>query len=72
MDDDRWGQIGIGLCGLLCIAGGLFGWGFFLNNWKARPIVNLLGERGTRIFHVLLGAGLVAFALLGDFSGSAG
>ena len=41
--------------GLFSIAGGVFGWGFFINSRKARIWVKLFGVGGARIFYVLLG-----------------
>jgi hypothetical protein len=41
--------------GLFSVAGGIFGWEWFLNNRKARLWVKLFGRGGARVFYVVLG-----------------
>lgn len=50
--------------GLFSMAGGLFNWSFFIHSRKARIWVKFLGERGARIFYVVLGAGIVTVGAL--------
>jgi hypothetical protein len=46
--------------GLLSIAGGLFNWDWFMNNYRARFFVWLFGRTGARIAYVMLGIFLIA------------
>ncbi len=43
------------LSGLFSVAGGAFGWTWFLHSRRARFIVSLIGRTGSRIFYVILG-----------------
>ena len=47
------------LAGLFSIAGAVFNWDFFFNARKARPIVNLIGRTGARIFYGVLGGFII-------------
>lgn len=50
--------------GLFSMAGGLFNWNFFIHSRKARLWVKFFGERGARIFYVVLGAAIVTLGTL--------
>ena len=52
------------LAGLFAIAGAFFNWDWFMDNRKARVFVKLLGRGGTRIFYMILGAGLAVLGVL--------
>jgi small neutral amino acid transporter SnatA (MarC family) len=54
--------------GLLSMAGGLFDWQWFINNWRVRAISKLLGRTGARLFYTLLGLGLVVLGYLLAFN----
>lgn len=41
--------------GLFSVAGGIFGWAWFVNSRKARIWVKLFGIGGARVFYVVLG-----------------
>ena len=43
------------LSGLFSICGAIFNWDFFFENYKARPVVKLIGRTGARVFYVLVG-----------------
>ena len=43
------------LGGIFSICGAIFNWDFFLENYKARPVVKLIGRTGARVFYVLIG-----------------
>ncbi len=43
------------LGGIFSICGAVFNWDFFFENYKARPVVKLIGRNGARVFYVLLG-----------------
>ena len=55
------------LCGLFAIAGGVFDWGWFMSNRKARAFVSLLGRGGARVFYGILGSAIVILGLLITF-----
>lgn len=42
-------------CGAFSICGGVFDWDWFMNNYKARPLVAIFGRTGARIFYIALG-----------------
>jgi hypothetical protein len=50
------------VAGTYFICCGLFGWSFFMDDWRMRPLVKWLGRTGTRIFYVV-GGGI--FVVLG-------
>ncbi len=52
------------LAGLFCGAGGLFGWGWFMDTREAWLIVKIFGRSGARVFYVLIGMALVVFGVL--------
>ena len=43
------------VAGLFSVAGGIFGWTWFLNSRRARLWVKLFGMGGARVFYVVLG-----------------
>lgn len=43
------------LGGIFSICGAIFNWDFFFENYKARPVVKLIGRNGARVFYVLVG-----------------
>ena len=43
------------LGGFFSICGAIFNWDFFFENYKARPVVKLIGRNGARVFYVLVG-----------------
>lgn len=51
--------------GLVAAAGGVYGWGWFMNNSKARFVSMVLTRTGARIFYVVLGVGLALLGALG-------
>jgi hypothetical protein len=57
------------LAGLFAMAGGVFDWGWFMNNRKAQTFVNvnLLGRGGARVFYVILGLAIAIPGLLITF-----
>jgi hypothetical protein len=57
--------IGLGGCFSIICSIGDFDW--FINNRKAQSVVKLLGRNGTRVFYGILGAALVALAILLGF-----
>ena len=42
------------LGGVFSFCGGYFGWGFFVNNYKFKGFQKLFGEKGARIFYMIL------------------
>ncbi|MGH7264916.1 MAG: Imm17 family immunity protein [Candidatus Rokuibacteriota bacterium] len=61
--DARWGLAVIAI-GLFAAAGGVYNWGWFMNNSRARLVSMLLTRAGARIFYVVLGLGLVIVGVL--------
>jgi small neutral amino acid transporter SnatA (MarC family) len=53
------------LGGLFSIAGGLFGWEWFMANRRAAIFVRILGMTGARTFYVLLGLFVAAIGIGG-------
>ncbi|MEP6986192.1 MAG: immunity 17 family protein [Chloroflexota bacterium] len=52
------------LIGLFSILGGLLNWDWFMNNWRARFFVNILGRNGARLFYVGLGMFLIVVGII--------
>ena len=50
--------------GLFSIAGAVFNWDWYMNHYKARFIVKILGRIGARLLHGLFGGGLAIVGLL--------
>ncbi len=50
--------------GIFSIAGALFNWDWFMNNSRARGIVDLLGREGARVFYGLLGVFVLILSIL--------
>ena len=48
-------QILLILVGLFTVAGGVFGWEWFIGHWKSRLFVKMLGYNGTRVFYIIFG-----------------
>jgi hypothetical protein len=53
--------------GLFAIAGGLFGWEWFMSNSKARAFLKLLGRGGARVFYCVLGLVVAVLGVLITF-----
>lgn len=56
-------------CGIFSICGAVCDWDWFMNNYKAKPLVTIFGRNGARIFYGILGAviivlGIVSFGAL--------
>ena len=51
------------MAGAFCICAGVFDWDFFFRNYKAAPLVRLLGRQGARKFYIGLGVILVLAAI---------
>ncbi|MGC1376232.1 MAG: immunity 17 family protein [Anaerolineales bacterium] len=51
------------LLGIFSIACGLLKWDWFMDDYKARIFVKLLGRDGARIFYILLGVALAILAV---------
>ena len=58
--------------GLFSICGAVFDWDWFINSYKARLFVALLGRNGARIFYGILGliivvlGGLITLGIVRD------
>jgi len=52
------------LVGLFSILGGILDWNWFMNNWRARFFVNILGRNGARLFYIGLGVFLVVLGVI--------
>ncbi len=50
--------------GIFGIAGALFNWNWFMNNTRARGIVDLVGREGARVFYGVLGVFLLITGVL--------
>jgi hypothetical protein len=70
-DVDPWWGLVVTAVGLFAAAGGIYGWGWFMNNSKARFVSMVLTPTGARIFYVVLGVGLALVGAL-VFLGVAG
>ncbi|SDA21152.1 Immunity protein 17 [Ruminococcus sp. YE71] len=57
-------NIAIILCGVFCIFCAYKDYDWFMNNYKARPLVKLLGRNGARVFYIIIG---IMFVLCGIF-----
>jgi hypothetical protein len=58
------------LGGVFSICGAVLNWDWFMNHYKARLIVALLGRDGARVFYGLLGTVIVVTGLVLAFSGA--
>ncbi len=52
------------LGGIFSICGAIFNWDFFFENYKARPVVKLIGRTGARVFYVLIGLLCIFFGIM--------
>ena len=50
--------------GIFSICGAAFDWDFFLNNYKARFFVTILGRTGARMFYGIFGLVIVIVGAL--------
>ncbi len=50
--------------GLFSLAVAIFNWDRFMNASNARPVTDVAGRKGARIFYALLGLFLVTFGVL--------
>lgn len=60
----EWTGLLVLLGGAFSICGAIFEWGIFMNHYKARIMIKLLGRRGARILYAVLGAVLVVLGLV--------
>ena len=59
MEDQSLPWLIVMFAGLFSIAGGAMNWDFFMNNYRAKLFVSVLGREGARVVYVLLGLGLL-------------
>ena len=52
------------LCGVFCIWCAYKDYDWFMNNYKARPLVKLLGRNGARVFYIIIGIVFVIGGIL--------
>jgi len=53
--------------GIFAICGAVFNWDWYMNNYKARFFVDIMGRTGTRIFYGIFGTVLIVLGLLFAF-----
>ena len=53
--------------GLFSIAGAYFNWDWYMNNYRARIFVRLLGRGGARVFYAILGAAISGVGVMQFF-----
>ena len=51
--------------GLVTLLGALMNWSWFMKHRKARFVVRILGNQGTRMLYILIGLVIVIFGILG-------
>ena len=61
MEDQTLPWLIVIFAGLFSLAGGVLNWDFFMNNYRAKLFVSVLGRQGARVVYVLLGLGLAGF-----------
>jgi hypothetical protein len=61
--DSLFGLVFVAI-GAFSIFGGFTGWGWFMNNSKAKVMISLFSYMGARIFYCVLGLALVVGGLL--------
>lgn len=49
------------LAGVFTVTGAICNWDFFMNSFKSRFWVKLLGRNKTRIFYGIVGTGIIIF-----------
>ena len=54
--------------GVLLLAGAFFDWEWFMNNYKSRRLVRLIGRKGARIVYSIAGLVIVVFGVLFSFN----
>ena len=59
----------IAFVGLFPILAAVFDWDFFFNNYKARPVVKVLGRSGARIFYAVLGTVIIVISFVAVAAG---
>ena len=52
------------VAGLFSIAGAVFNWDWFMNNYRARFFVNIFGRDGARVFYVILGLVIIVLGIV--------
>jgi hypothetical protein len=52
-----------GGAGLFTIAGAIFNWDWFMNDYRARFFVKIFGRDGARIFYVILGLVIIVLGV---------
>jgi len=55
--------------GVFVLCGAWFDWNWFMDNYKARRIVSLVGRNGARVFYTVVGLILAFCGLLMLFGG---
>jgi len=55
------------LIGGFCLAAAVADWDWFMNHYKARFFVKILGRTGARVFYGILGAALSIIGILSTF-----
>jgi hypothetical protein len=50
--------------GLFTVAGGVFGWEWFLGHWKSRLFVKMFGRNGARAFYIIFGLAVAGLGVL--------
>ena len=50
--------------GAFSLAGGVYNWDWFMNNYKAKPFMTLFGRTGTRIIYGFIGVFVIAIAVV--------
>ena len=58
-----WGWL-VAAVGVLMICAALYEWKWFMNDYRARLLVRLIGRTGARIFYVIFGGGLLVLGIL--------
>ena len=51
--------------GAFLIAGAMLNWEWFMNNYKSRRLVELIGRNNARIIYGIVGGALFAFGVIG-------
>lgn len=49
---------------LICLGIAIFNWNWAMKSNEAKPVIALIGERNTRIFYAILGAGFLVAGVL--------
>ncbi|PCH75691.1 MAG: hypothetical protein COB98_08505 [Flavobacteriaceae bacterium] len=52
------------LIGVFAIVASVLEWNFFFNSKKAQGLIAILGRKGTKIFYIVIGVGLLLVGFL--------